>query len=881
MALDVCVEVVRPHTTFEKFMYDNKMRCTQENRLSASQLIWKSKQDPIQSVYDNYDTYASRSYLNHSQTSGIFVMSKQNEKSTAHKRKEYLIKTDLYYIYKQIIKFSEELSEKRIDMAVNPVIDASYDKNGFTSYPWFNLSLPWREDVIGYLVRNAGLMMGTLNPPLSLENERDQIEKGRNILLLKGITPKQEPTYRLKRYIQKFTALVYDMDYTSGEHSYEEILERVKKLPFSAYLHTTKSYGTIKVGSTNPATSMRLIVPLGIPIIDDEQYPIVALNFIDAMAKHGFADPDIPAIKTRGRYWHPTGDGFLSYFHEAPLFYEPDISGYKKKSDPADAIREAFVTAGSRFHHSIKENTDPKDVTVEPSAFFRTMRVIMENGEDAVIEEIEVIDDEQVRVHCPFPCCTQRERANTTTNAILNYDELQQSYSIYCFSSSTLFIEGERTGLYNVRDLCKRSIFIFYERQTRAYYYYLPSDPTRQYWAKKEDLKQIFNSYGRIPHTIPNLTFTFDPTLDYQIDYSKQVFNTFVPSPYLTIEKEMKDADMTKSDIAELASIAYFPTISRLLENVIPNESEREAFLNYLSTIFHTRDKIPVAWVFKTRQGVGKNVFFEHVISPIFGSENCKLVDDASLQSDWTSFMKNASFVAFNEVQASNVKRNTVKNNIKMLVSDSVIVIHEKYVNDYYVDNHSNILIFTNEAIPLVIEQDDRRFNVVDATQSHNLAKAEWYTTYSDLISKIQSEIIHFALFLSLYPYDKHQASQVITNEAKTSIVDVSSDRYTLFAKALSDPEHGCSWILENIDFDHVIVEVMKDPELGSITHEDLPIMITNQLQKRKVANRLMIALFESIFDDETNPQRLYARLRVHGIRIVSEREGKHRFVSW
>ncbi len=79
-----------------------------------------------------------------------------------------------------------------------------------------------------------------------------------------------------------------------------------------------------------------------------------------------------------------------------------------------------------------------------------------------------------------------------------------------------------------------------------------------------------------------------------------------------------------------------------------------------------------------------------------------------------------------------------MKNIIKTLVTDNTFMFERKGVDEYRERNWANILISSNETIPLDIETSDRRFNVV--TTGGDLPKEVWYDHQA-----IMSEVAAFA----------------------------------------------------------------------------------------------------------------------------------------
>ncbi len=167
-----------------------------------------------------------------------------------------------------------------------------------------------------------------------------------------------------------------------------------------------------------------------------------------------------------------------------------------------------------------------------------------------------------------------------------------------------------------------------------------------------------------------------------KFDLHGKIFNLFTPTKYMYMKKNNKKIELEIS----------YPRTYELIRNLIPEGKEREHFINWLSFIFKTREKARTAWVLKGVQVSGKNLFFDKIIKPLFGQNQCVVVDDDRLQSDFNGFMNNKLFVAFNEVANDETKtKRSVKSKIKALITDSTIMVNEKHVRTYEVDNFANI----------------------------------------------------------------------------------------------------------------------------------------------------------------------------------------------
>jgi len=145
--------------------------------------------------------------------------------------------------------------------------------------------------------------------------------------------------------------------------------------------------------------------------------------------------------------------------------------------------------------------------------------------------------------------------------------------------------------------------------------------------------------------------------------------------------------------------------------------------------------------------------------------------------------MQNALIIAFNEVAHDNRTRNSINSKVKAIITDSEIMINEKNVKTYTVENFVNALFYSNNEIPVLIEKNDRRFNVVRTCG--NLRNTNWFIDPVKIFQQIEIELPKFVEFLINYNYDPKIAMEVIQNNEKSSIINAGMNRFAEFAEHL------------------------------------------------------------------------------------------------
>lgn len=380
------------------------------------------------------------------------------------------------------------------------------------------------------------------------------------------------------------------------------------------------------------------------------------------------------------------------------------------------------------------------------------------------------------------------------------------------------FVSSYKNLEYNEND----RFFPFIEQGTAAYAYYDRLKDIVHLGVGKDILCSILASKGqKLPDPVSVLTATFDVHNNNRIDLEKEIFNFFVPSEYMLLKQTSELMNPRKD----------FINIYRLLSNLLSCYPERKLFLNWLAGIMQTREKQLTAWVFKGEQGAGKGLLLSHVLKKLLGRKQAIQVEDAQLKNEFNPWLQNSLLIAFNEVARDNSSRNMINSKLKAIITDEEIQINEKNVKAFYLTNYVNCLFFSNESVPVFIEQGDRRFNVV--MTNGNLNKQDWFE--SDpiaFIAALEEEVPAFAQFLMNWNYDPLKAKRVFTNEAKETMVSAGMNRFEEFVSKLKDQD--IAWFEE-----HVITTSPFDK-----------FNLKEEIEARRIPKDKLLQLFLNIYDD-------------------------------
>ena len=154
-------------------------------------------------------------------------------------------------------------------------------------------------------------------------------------------------------------------------------------------------------------------------------------------------------------------------------------------------------------------------------------------------------------------------------------------------------------------------------------------------------------------------------------------------------------------------------TILTHLENLIPQDAERDHVLNYLATVLQSpAQKIPHALLIVGRQGVGKSVLGT-LARNLIGCENVKEVGSDQAEARFRASWDDCQIAILEEMMTAS--RLEFYNDFKTWVSQETCAAEEKHQPIREVSTPKAWIIFSNHRNAATIPPDDRRFFVLSS----------------------------------------------------------------------------------------------------------------------------------------------------------------------
>ena len=156
--------------------------------------------------------------------------------------------------------------------------------------------------------------------------------------------------------------------------------------------------------------------------------------------------------------------------------------------------------------------------------------------------------------------------------------------------------------------------------------------------------------------------------------------------------------------------------VSIFLDHVsylFPEKRDQDIFLNWFAyNIQFPGKKIKWALVILGGQGIGKS-FFADVFRRLLGDFNVSCPTNEQISERFTDWQKGCQLVIIEELMARG--RIDLLNKLKPIITELWTMIREMHTAAYRYPNRFNIIAFTNHGNALPIDNDDRRYGVLES----------------------------------------------------------------------------------------------------------------------------------------------------------------------
>lgn len=223
-------------------------------------------------------------------------------------------------------------------------------------------------------------------------------------------------------------------------------------------------------------------------------------------------------------------------------------------------------------------------------------------------------------------------------------------------------------------------------------------------------------------------------------------------------------------------------TLLDLLHHMCKNESDTEGLYRWVLRwlaypIQHPGAKMKTTLVIHGPQGTGKNMFFESIMD-IYGRYG-RVIDQSAIEDKFNDWASRKLFLIADEVVARSDLYH-VKNKLKAFITGEWIRINPKNMAAYEERNHVNMVFLSNEAMPVVLEEDDRRHAVIWTPEK---LEPSFYAQVKAEIAEGGVEALHdYLLHLDLGDFTS--ATLPPMTDAKRELIDLGLDSPSRFVQS-------------------------------------------------------------------------------------------------
>ncbi len=265
------------------------------------------------------------------------------------------------------------------------------------------------------------------------------------------------------------------------------------------------------------------------------------------------------------------------------------------------------------------------------------------------------------------------------------------------------------------------------------------------------------------------------------------VFNSTDPDLY-SMFRGFKYSNTLTPDTSIISKFLEF------IKDVIAdnNEEINEYILNWISILVQNPGfKTGTALILKGHQGVGKGTFTDvlcEMLSP-YSAQN--VTDMAELTGSFNSIVEGRTLIVLNEVKNAGADKYANFDALKSIITDGTIRINEKCQPRHTAENVANFIFCTNNAFPVRMNADDRRYVVTNVEGKHR-GDFKYWSELRALIYK-QDRNPRPEFFDNLTSYFAHRD----ISDFKVQVIPKSMHKDSIIEASRSSLE---MWINEHYD---------------------------------------------------------------------------------
>lgn len=390
---------------------------------------------------------------------------------------------------------------------------------------------------------------------------------------------------------------------------------------------------------------------------------------------------------------------------------------------------------------------------------------------------------------------------------------------------------------------------------------------------------------------IETVNLVFDPLRgeNYVLN-NYTTINTYTPS--YAVQKAIQKRSVTSQFYINIDFLTQTPHIKALLENLFTDEIRLTYFINWIARALISKKKNQTAILLRGIQGTGKGVLWEQIIEWAVGRNYCATVSNPDLATNFNGSLENKLIILANEIKGDFKDGNTAYEKLKMWITDSVFRSEQKGIDTRFPENFFNVIIFSNNNVPLQIQGNDRRYTVYETRSKtlRDVARENFNEDMRGFINAIQKERELFLENLFCFEYDDEKAMTIHVTAEKERIYRASMSKIEILADKVKSVDtyffgNDFCEICEMLGEEKfkILCEEAHIPLLFSDAKLDYKKTIENGVLtklamlpiEKNIENSVLVFLYK-IFVGEENITKIGTQLNAHfGASVVVKRGDK------
>jgi len=261
--------------------------------------------------------------------------------------------------------------------------------------------------------------------------------------------------------------------------------------------------------------------------------------------------------------------------------------------------------------------------------------------------------------------------------------------------------------------------------------------------------------------------------------------NTYKPNQYLTLKKTDEVIDFAKE----------CPDIDYVISNLTSQDPKGKTYLLKLMAFMLQKPYVRTGKVvsFYGSEGSGKGIFYDKILSQLFGEKQCAFLDQSDLEGQYNGLMAGKLVVWFNEIK----HKSKYEDKLKKLSTSKTTAFNVKYGSNYEADIYFTVFADCNGETPLYA---GHRRSAIYKSESLGGSRSESDKLGPILASKIPSQLSTFAKYLMNLEVSFDDINNVYDTQAKRDIEERNMSNEESFIHHMGEYTSWENFLIATLD---------------------------------------------------------------------------------